>query len=514
LRGEGTNSVLLVSNPENGCLGFFNCTNIAVQGITIDYDPLPFTQGTITAVDTVGGTYNLQIDPGYLELSHPAFSAAESRWGITVDLPRKAYGLWAYFSSNWTNLGNRIWQMTSDNPNQLQAQPLSVGDRFAHMARRWTAFDIECNSCIGAELKNITVYAASGLTIGAFYSSGIVVQGLHVAIKPGSTRLLSTNGDCVHSASCSDGLLIENCFFEGMPDDGINIHGRGGVIISNITDRIKRVGTPRPTLFFVGDEIQILNNSAGGIRGNATILNSEKINNIIWEITLDKSLPDLNASWYTGDKLSPISRCGQGSIIRNNFIGAHRGREVLLLSHDIIVSNNHFFNTSLAWESVSLHNDYTYHAEGPASYNVGIYDNTFRGGDNKWSWSGAAIGISSFLSEGVQTPSYDSSNIVIEANSFVNIDGAAVQATSVSGVLIKNNIVNTELGIKVATTPVVFLENAKNIKINNLDIHDLNPTTYAAVHIKNSVSSAPDSVVITNLTTELATGSVVIQDDR
>ena len=514
LKGEGTNTVLLVSNPGNGCIGFFDCTNIVVKGLTIDYDPLPFTQGTITAVNTKNGTYDLLIDKGYPELSLPAFSIAESRWGITVDLTHNAYGLWAYFSSNWTNISGRTWRMTADNPAFLNEHPLSIGDRFAHMARRWTAFDIGCYSCMGVELKNITIYAASGLTVGAFYCSGIVVQGLHVGIKPGSTRLLSTNGDCVHSAGCSDGLLIENCFFEGMPDDGINIHGRGGVIISNVTDRIKWVGTPRQALFFASDEIQILNNSVGGIRGNASILNAKKINNVVWEITLDKSLPGLNASWHSGDKLSPISRCGQGSIIRNNFIGAHRGREVLLLSHDIIVSNNHFFNPSLAWESVSLHNDYTYYAEGPASYNVGIYHNTFRGGDNKWSWSGAAVGISSFLSEGVQTPSYDSSNIVVKANSFINIDGPAVQATSVSDVRIIDNKVNTKLGIKKVSSPVILLENADNIQIDNLDIKDSNTSTYAGIYIKNSVPANERAITITNLNMKLSSKSVDIKDDR
>ena len=515
LKGEGTNSVLLVSNPENGCVGFAYSTNVAVEELTIDYDPLPFTQGTIMAVDTVNGTFDLLIDPGYPELSNPAFSVAESKWGLKVDLAREAYDVWAYFSSSWTNISGRTWRMKADVPAYLKAHPLSVGDRYAHMARRWTAFDIGFDYCTDVEIKNITVYAASGLTSGIINSGGnIVVNGLIVTIKPGTTRLLSTNGDGVHAAGCSDRLLIENCAFEGMPDDGINIHGRGGVIVSNMTPTVKWVGTPRPASFFVGDVIQILNNVVGGIRGNATLLSATQLNSVMWEITLDRPMPGLAASWLSGDKLSNLSSCGQGSIISNNFFGTHRGRDVLLQSYDIIVTKNYFYNPSLAERAISLHNDYGYYAEGPPPYNVGIYGNTFKGGTNRWSWSVSTIGIHSYLPDQSSSPTYDSSNIVIKANTFININGTSVEAASVSDVQIIDNTVNTAFGIKVASSPVVLLKRADKIQINNLDIHDLNPVTYAGVHIKNTVSSNPGAVVITDLSAALASSSVDIMDDR
>jgi hypothetical protein len=406
--------------------------------------------------------------------------------------------------------------MTVDDPAFLQAHPLSVGDRYVHMARRWTAFDVEADFCVGVEIKDVTIHAAAGLTTGIFYSSGVVIDGLRVELKPGSNRLISTNGDAVHSAGCSDGLLIENCNFVGMPDDGINIHGRGGPIISNVTDTVKWVGMQRPAFYAAGDEIQILNNAAGGIRGNAILLDAVRLNDFVWEITLDRVIPNVFAdiSWVNGDKLNSISRCGQGSIIRNNFIGAHRGREVLIQSHDVTVTNNHFFNPSLAWESVSLLNDYTYYSEGPAAYNVGIYGNTFEGGTNHWSWSSPAIGIHSILPGGIQSPTYDSTNVVISGNTFINIDGPAVGVSSASDVKIVNNTVNTALGIKVVSSPVVRLENTDMIQIDNLDVTDLNPATYAGVHIKNSVPASSGAVVIVDLITNLAAGSVAVQDDR
>jgi len=516
LKGYGPNSVLLVSNPENGAIAFTDSTNVAVQGLVLDYETLPFAQGTITAVNTGAGTFDLQIDPGYPELSHPAFSAADMHWGLTVDLAREAYGLWAYFTSSWTDLGGRKWRMTADDPAFLQAHPLQVGDRFAHMARTWSNYAILGDYCVGIIVKDVTVHASAGLTTGFFYSSGVVVDGLRVELKPGSNRLISTNGDAVHSAGCSDGLLIENCNFVGMPDDGINIHGRGGPMISNVTDTVKWVGMQRQAFYAAGDEIQILNNAAGGIRGNAILLNAVRLNDFVWELTLDRPMPDVFAdpAWVNGDKLNHISRCGQGSIIRNSFFGTHRGREVLIQSHDVTITNNHFRNPSLAWESVSLHNNYTYYSEGPAPYNVTIAGNTFEGGTNQWSWSSPMVGIHSTLPGGIQSPTYDSTNVVISGNTFINIDGPAVGVSSASDVKILNNTVTTDPGIKVASSPVVRLENANEIQIDNLDITDLNPATYAGVHIKNTVPSTSGAVVISNLTTDLAVGKPDVQDDR
>ncbi|MEN8254596.1 MAG: hypothetical protein ABFR33_03910 [Verrucomicrobiota bacterium] len=65
------------------------------------------------------------------------------------------------------------------------------------------------------------------------------------------------------------------------------------------------------------------------------------------------------------------------------------------------------------------------------------------------------IGIQTYLSETgwAQTPTNDSWNIEIPGNTFINIDGPAVQATSASGVQIIDNTVDTDLGIKVITPP-------------------------------------------------------------
>ncbi len=44
---------------------FLNCTNITVKDLSIDYDPLCFTQGVIVAKDPANLWFEVEIDPGY-----------------------------------------------------------------------------------------------------------------------------------------------------------------------------------------------------------------------------------------------------------------------------------------------------------------------------------------------------------------------------------------------------------------------------------------------------------------
>ena len=45
------------------------------RGLTIDADPLPFTQGKIIAADPVARTVALQVDPGYDDLDRSDMTA-------------------------------------------------------------------------------------------------------------------------------------------------------------------------------------------------------------------------------------------------------------------------------------------------------------------------------------------------------------------------------------------------------------------------------------------------------
>ncbi len=62
---DGNDSTLLL-HPQNGMFDVLKSRNVVIRGFTIDFDPLPFTQGTISRVDAGKGYFDLEFHKGYL----------------------------------------------------------------------------------------------------------------------------------------------------------------------------------------------------------------------------------------------------------------------------------------------------------------------------------------------------------------------------------------------------------------------------------------------------------------
>src|SRR5262249_6293728 len=53
-----------------------NCRNVQIKNLALDCDPLPFTQGTITAVNHDDATFDLKVQEGYRDPATPTFTRA------------------------------------------------------------------------------------------------------------------------------------------------------------------------------------------------------------------------------------------------------------------------------------------------------------------------------------------------------------------------------------------------------------------------------------------------------
>ena len=85
LQGDTKGTELLITSPTADVLRMRNSSNIIVKGLTIDYDPLPFTQGTIVAIDLQKGTFDLDLDKDFPALSEYWFKGADAKWGCSHD---------------------------------------------------------------------------------------------------------------------------------------------------------------------------------------------------------------------------------------------------------------------------------------------------------------------------------------------------------------------------------------------------------------------------------------------
>ncbi len=67
------NGAQLINTTRGSTLTISTCSRVTVRDLTIDYDPLPFTQGTIAGFDKAALQITVKVDAGYPD--DPAFLA-------------------------------------------------------------------------------------------------------------------------------------------------------------------------------------------------------------------------------------------------------------------------------------------------------------------------------------------------------------------------------------------------------------------------------------------------------
>ena len=88
--------------------------------------------------------------------------------------------------------------------------------------------------CSGAVFKDVTIYSAAGMGLYAQFSTDITLRSFNVAkrMTDAGPRPMSITADAVHCNACNGTVLIADSLFEGQGDDGLNVHGKFGVVES------------------------------------------------------------------------------------------------------------------------------------------------------------------------------------------------------------------------------------------------------------------------------------------
>jgi hypothetical protein len=182
-----------------GIVLWFN-TNVVLQNFTADYQPLPFTQLRVTAVDTATGQLDYSVEPGWQDPS--AFNSAQpspGTGGITVEVHifrngRPAFGT-RRMAAQTPFAGNHITiiPLYGFDPTAENMARIRPGD-IALLAMRQFGEPVVTYRCRGCTLRNITVYSAAGAAVDTTHSESTVWERVYSIPKPGTDRLMSSYG--------------------------------------------------------------------------------------------------------------------------------------------------------------------------------------------------------------------------------------------------------------------------------------------------------------------------------
>ncbi|MCX6896776.1 MAG: autotransporter-associated beta strand repeat-containing protein, partial [Verrucomicrobia bacterium] len=508
---QGSNTTLIVTDPLTGGLRWLYGTNCSVSGITLDYAPLHFTQGTITNINPNAGTFDVIVDADYPLPDEVRFT---NQWGMIMDQtksqPTQKAGTvdQVRMSSSPTNVSGRTYRFTPENTNVVRLQ-IAVSNRFVYIAQYFrNGFYFQ--TCTNFLVANVTVNAAPGASISQLGGEGMQVRNCSISVPAGSGRLLAAGGG-IGCKWARKGPVIADNYFEATHDDIVDILSTPTPILqvaSSTSITVEAAASLVPILS--GDRIQVLDPVNGSFRGEATATNVVLVGGTNYQLTLDVPISGMTngTGLSNSDSLYNLSASGKDYVISNNVINPHRARGLLLHSSGIVISNR---ITGASMSGILVDNESgPAWWEGPVASGITIRSNIIDGCGYADPYSDGSIRIASFRS-GTSGKFVDAKgicvrDIIIQDNIITNWATVAIHASSVSNLSLINNQIQSSDTVNSYIDDIqgMVFENARAIVLSGGTIIDPRTNLHAGIHVLNTVWQSTNGFRTNNFVTNSA----------
>lgn len=455
----------IICNKGGNAFTFSNCTNVTIKGFSLDYDPLLFTQGVITAVDASKMWFEFVVDEGYpttditnkkiqfydpttRELKRNSSSIYEG--GFTVSLVNEA-------SRKFRITKNYYWDVTEKLGDLLVLHSGAAGHAF-YMYK-----------CKDMKVEDVTLYGAGTFayfeneTENSHYLNCKLTVKKNEPERP-SARLRSGNADGIHSKNAYKGPTIENCEIMYGGDDCIAINGAMYPVYSvdAATRTISFLGSSNSTYLVSGDTVQFVSYAGKKLDiakveiARASTPTSSDITNFLnkypslqskenytygFQIRVNKVPEGLVA----GDVLYSRDRIGSGFVIKNNKVGQIRSRAILIKASDGIITGNTVSDCEMG--GIVISPEYNWMEAGFSS-NLEISNNTITNcmfGRSSATGKPGAISIMCLGGNRAIAPVGGFSNIRVFNNTITQCPRPLVVITSVDGLRYYDNTLEPDL---------------------------------------------------------------------
>jgi hypothetical protein len=261
----------IVNTTSQSTLQVQSCSHVTIRDLSVDYDPLPFTQGTIASFDPTAKHITVRVDRGYPD---DAKFLATIRDGFFRVMDRATKSLKAGARDSLVPAGvERLadglikahlqWSANDCGPGQL---PVAVGDTVTLCAG--SAHAIVVQDSAATSFLDFNLYASPGMgLLENAGHGGMVLQ--HVSIVPGprpagatTDRLISTNSDGTHFIAVERGPSFDRCMFANTSDDAVNVHGFYFFVVEKTSARSYRLSPKWDVGLLAGDEVESCQNGS------------------------------------------------------------------------------------------------------------------------------------------------------------------------------------------------------------------------------------------------------------
>jgi hypothetical protein len=469
IRGDDT--TLVFTNLRNCGILATDCDGLTLESMTLDSNPLGFTQGTIETLDRESGLLTFKVHEGYPDLepyylSGRAFAFSPETLNWKKDTP-------VMYAQKAEAINPREGRLQFSRGKMATLKTLNVGDYIVLDFRNSRGIRIERGRNI--TMKDVTMWSLPSIGVisrfmdGDNYFSYTIERG---PMPEGAQvpRLLSISADGFNYAYARKGPIIEGCDFSFMGDDSVNLHGIAFYVAQIKDDMLYLIrpylGESFTSIVNTGDVAMSIAPDTFDVKDRAIIQSFEleqnasedflKIAETIWQSKAVKSgrisvyamQVDKHAmSVEAGDFIEIPAISAPNYTIRNNHFHDHRGRGLRLMSSNGLVEGNIFEN--IKQSAISIGSEMTFYREAGWVENVTILNNIIKdvGFDPVMHLSGTHVpGAISLYHRGATPetarPNMHIRDINIMRNTIEEIGGPAIHINQAEDVYVVGNTIS------------------------------------------------------------------------
>jgi len=474
------------------------CENFVIDGLTIDYDPLPYAQGSITKVNDdkrPGKSFiEFKVDEGFPKLEDLQFDPVLKRkpaamptivfdkegktikynqWENWMKTEKVAEGVYRVFTqpAAFQHEGRNVLSYYSD-------YGISEGDKFVVMHRRPDCA-VLIHKSNKVECRGVKVYASPGLVFVESghheWTGGLVFDGCKIVRRPGTDRLISAVADGFHSAMSKVGPRIENCEASFIGDDFVNVRGAVSVVVESRSKELEacmRSDFEGEFIFAPGITVKAIDGVSGAPKGEAKIAKASKDRapeilaaskklkgslgtlgideNAVWRLELDAPIDAA-----PGDYIVYEESVGAGFAIRNNKFSDNTARGLRIQSCDGVIEGNEISRVRGEAMTFSMQLNWL---EGAFCRNIMVLDNSIEdcqtslslpvyrremeafGLDSKRSFPCVFIRSETKLNAKIPMTAVHHQGICFEGNEISGLKGAAIAISNAQDIAVRGNV--------------------------------------------------------------------------
>jgi len=372
------------------------------------------------------------------------------------------YSSWDPFLKSKAEVLGPLKVKFSGDFSKFKAQPgdvLTIRDRYRDYVG---AFNYRSKNI---RLQNVHMNSMHGLGIVSQFSENLTYDSVYIEPEKGSGRVIASSADGMHFSGCKGQITINNCRFNGMHDDPVNVHGthlRVTEIVSasSLKLRFMHHQSYGFDAFIPGDTVAYLHSNSLQIFAQGVIKSAKLISEREMLVELQKPF---SAELKVGDALENITWTPSVTIKNSRFEGTISRGTLITTRRKVLIENNIYYRTGM--HAILIENDAEgWYESGPVN-DVTIRNNQFIECGFNSAPNNYVISINP-QNHQLMPKYYVHKNIRIENNIFKVYDYPLVFARSTKGLyFINNKVEKSDFMPMGKTRPVFSLIACTDVKI-------------------------------------------------